>query len=215
MIFIVISSPAGDTGEPEIANHLFESGLRLFHLRKPDWDEAQMRWYIERIEPQYHSRIALHSHHDLASELSVGGLHFPEWSLHGCGDVDDFQSMEYWKEQRPDLRLSTSFHSLTDLEHEESPSDYVFFSPVFASVSKPGHRPLAEPHELQAALRRMHYNVVGLGGITAATVERVADLGFAGCAVLGSVWQSGDPVQNCRELLEAVDRIEEKVSSVP
>ncbi len=214
MIFIVISSPTGDEGEPEVVNHMFDHGLRLFHLRKPDWSDAEMRGYIERIRPQYHSYIALHSHHDLANEFGIGGLHFPEWSLHGCGDIEDFQPTQYWKEQRPDLRLSTSFHSLTDLEHEEMPWDYVFFSPVFPSVSKPGHRPLAEPYEVEAVLRRTHYDVIGLGGITAATVERVGELGFAGCAVLGSVWKSGDPVQNCCALLEAVEKVEEKVSSV-
>lgn len=214
MMFIVISSPVGDTGEPEIVNHMFEEGLRMFHLRKPDWSEASVCWYMERIEPHFHSRIALHSHHDLANEFGVGGLHFPEWSLHGCGDVEAFQPMEYWKKLRPDLRLSTSFHSLTDLEHEELPWDYVFFSPVFPSVSKPGHRPLADVHELESMLRRTPYKVVGLGGMTASTVETAADIGFAGCAALGALWQKGDALLNFYALRDAIERADERVSTV-
>ena len=200
-------------GEPEVVNHLFENGLRLFHLRKPDWSDAKVRWYIERIEPQYHSRVTLHSHHDLAGEYDVGGLHFPEWSLHGCGDVDAFRPTEEWKEHRPDLRLSSSLHSLSDLEHEDFSWNYVFYSPVFPSVSKPGYRPRVEERDIEHALHKTHCRVVGLGGITPATIERIAELGFAGCAVLGAVWRSGNPVGGFRELLQALDRAEAKVSS--
>ena len=42
-------------------------------------------------------------------------------------------------------------------------------------------------------------------GITADKVPQVRQLGFAGAAVLGTVWQASDPVAAWCELLQAAD----------
>ena len=40
-------------------------------------------------------------------------------------------------------------------------------------------------------------------GITAESIPKVRQLGFAGAAVLGSVWSSEDPVATCAAMLES------------
>ena len=42
-------------------------------------------------------------------------------------------------------------------------------------------------------------------GVTVANIPQIKQLGFAGAAVLGSVWSSADPVAACAELLTACE----------
>jgi thiamine-phosphate pyrophosphorylase len=89
--------------------------------------------------------------------------------------------------------------------------DAVLYSPVFASVSKPGHAPGKATRldrlppilsERRGAAKKT--TVYALGGIKADNLSTAASLGFDGAAVLGSVWNAADPVAAFKELQEAV-----------
>ena len=58
MKLIVLSEPAYFKGEASLINQLFEAGLSVFHLRKPDSDRLTYASLIAEIELRYHDRIA-------------------------------------------------------------------------------------------------------------------------------------------------------------
>uniref|UniRef100_A0A0G4I3P9 Thiamine phosphate synthase/TenI domain-containing protein n=1 Tax=Chromera velia CCMP2878 TaxID=1169474 RepID=A0A0G4I3P9_9ALVE len=84
--------------------------------------------------------------------------------------------------------------------------DYAFLSPIFPSISKEGYRPGAfsslPGNELQRRLCGVPFPVFALGGISEKNVLSEKLKGFAGVGLLGSVWQSPDPVAAFSEIRE-------------
>ncbi|MFN5181861.1 MAG: hypothetical protein ACK5D5_02420, partial [Bacteroidota bacterium] len=74
---IILISPSKDLeNEHHLVKFFFESGLENFHLRKPRHSTEQLEKYINKIPEQFHKRIILHSHHNLAGKYDLKGIHF-------------------------------------------------------------------------------------------------------------------------------------------
>lgn len=127
------------------------------------------------------------------------------------------QGVHYTERSRPPPPLppaaagqsvSASFHSLEQLDTDWGPAlSYAFLSPIFDSVSKEGYNAAEfDPRQLSAALERVPYPVAALGGITENNIQETKSLGFAGVALIGSVWQAEDPVGAFECMQEACSR---------
>jgi thiamine-phosphate pyrophosphorylase len=84
----------------------------------------------------------------------------------------------------------------------ENVFDYVFLSPVFDSISKPGYFRNDElgmmSDEWKALVKT---KVIALGGIDASNIHKTKELGFDGAAVLGAVWGESEMVlQSFKEI---------------
>jgi thiamine-phosphate pyrophosphorylase len=183
MKLIVISPEAHDPRELPALSRLFAAGLAHYHLRKPAWDRARLVAHLRAIPAEFHPHIVLHSHHDLAADFALG--------VHNATDPSP----------RAQFR-SRAVHTLVALRDLLDAPERLLFSPVFPSISKPGHGPTFDHDELRAALappRRAE--VIALGGVGATRLADCRALGFDGAAVLGAVWQSPDPVAAFTELL--------------
>ena len=127
MILIVISPEQSGEHESGFVSRMFEQGLDLFHLRKPYWEENQMEEYIRSIAPDFHNRIVIHDHFGLAGKYNLKGIHLHERKRKQLAN----------EKEKP---ISTSFHSMEELSNNNYPYEYVFLSPVFDSISKPGYK---------------------------------------------------------------------------
>lgn len=190
MKLIVISPESKDAREPAVLARLFAAGLTHYHLRKPAWSRAQLAAWLRAVPEEFHSRLVLHSHHDLAAEFAIGGLHFR--------DTDGPPS--------PLLR-SRAVHDLATLRASLARYDRLLFSPMFPSLSKPGRLPdpLIATGDLRALLAQpRRAEVIALGGIDASRVAPCRDLGFEGVAVLGAIWQATDPMRAFHDLQQTL-----------
>lgn len=197
---LLLSPPETTAAELPTLVQLFEAGLQAFHLRKPGASMAEVEAYLHAVPRQYHRRVVLHGQYELAQRYQVGGLHLPT------------AARATWAMQahlrQPSHSLSTSLHSLVELRQHRRRYDYVFLSPIFDSISKQGYGQafaLAQvQQQLQQLQQRKQYvpQVVALGGVTADNLAQVQTAGFAGAAVLGSVWQAAYPVAAFRQLLQ-------------
>ena len=61
MKLIVISHPTFFPNEHRVIESLFENGLEIFHIHKPNFSEQEIQNYIQQFSEKYHSRIFLHS----------------------------------------------------------------------------------------------------------------------------------------------------------
>jgi thiamine-phosphate diphosphorylase len=87
--------------------------------------------------------------------------------------------------------VGRSCHSAAELTRLTT-EDYVTLSPVFASRSKPGYRPLGLSR-FRGLSRRSGRPVLALGGIeTPARAAACVDAGAAGVAVMGAVMRATD-----------------------
>lgn len=181
---MVISPEHEDPREPAVLTELFAAGLTHYHLRKPAWDRARLAAWLRALPPGHHPRLVLHTHHDLAADFPVAGLH-----------DRDRQPPAKCHVLRDTFR-SRAVHDLAALRASLDAYDRLLFSPVFPSFSKPGHAPAFSQADLKAVLalpRRAE--VIALGGIDASRLAACRDLGFDGVAVLGAVWQAVEPVR--------------------
>ena len=167
----------------------FELGLETLHVQKPELTFGQLKDWLLKIPLQFHSRIMLHSHHKLREEFQVKGLHFPSGLMHKASETG-----------KGPLQVSTSFHQVQDVLTSEPVFDYAFLSPVFDSISKSGYKAAFSEFELKETFLTATLPVIALGGITSENLEKVAELGFAGAAVLGTIWQAEDPVSAFKSL---------------
>jgi thiamine-phosphate pyrophosphorylase len=205
MKLIVISPEAEDAREHAVLAELFAAGLTSYHLRKPSWTRDQLVAWLHALPCEFHPRIVLHSHHDLAQEFAIGGLHDrdePKASSNLLG-----YSMR-----------SRAVHDLDTLRSSLDAYDRLLVSPILPSFSKPGYGPSTKLPEadLRAVLalpRRAE--VIALGGIDVSRISVCRDLGFDGVAVLGAVWQAADPVAAFMQLLHVAAEVTRLSSVVP
>lgn len=193
MKLIIITSPVPVPRELQLISQLFEHDLQTLHLRKPSFSYQKMREFIAGIPAQYHSRLMLHSHHELAQEFDIKGLHFPEKMNTGAATVP-----------KGKLIFSTSFHQLQDVQQPYPLFDYAFLSPIFNSISKEGYKAAFAPEDLRNAVRQAKVLTVALGGVDLNNLKTVQEIGFAGATVLGAVWQAEEPVKTFLELQRLV-----------
>jgi len=197
MELVVISPEAADEREQTALVHFFAAGLQSYHLRKPSWNPAQLTAWLRALPEKFHPRIVLHAHHELqfSGSFALGGLH---WKDDGGAALASAS---------PTIVRSRAAHDLATLRASLDRFDRVLFSPVFPSISKPGHAPDAsisrgELRTLLALPRRAR--VIALGGIDCSRLASCHELGFDGVAVLGAVWRTPDPVKSFNELQQAL-----------
>ena len=60
MRLIAISWPSFFKEEASIINALFEQGLSVLHIRKPEASEADVEKLVAHIRPEFHDRLTMH-----------------------------------------------------------------------------------------------------------------------------------------------------------
>ncbi|MEE1898578.1 thiamine phosphate synthase [Flavobacterium rakeshii] len=193
---IIVTPPHSIANEVETINNLFEEGLPLLHLRKPEIYTSKLRRLIESIDSEFHSKLVLHHNYEIASDYNINRLHFTERNR------ESFDSI--LKELKTDAEyiISTSVHTMTDFNQLPSRFDYAFFSPVYNSISKPGHNPKNDLREILKQRAAFNTKLIALGGITASNCGSLLIMGFDDFALLGGFWQAENPMEEFRKCLK-------------
>ncbi len=192
MKLIVISNPINIQDEHAILSSLFEAGLSYFHLRKPDFTAQELEEYIQAIPEQYRDKVVVHSHHQLAVEYGLKGVHFTY--------KNPYQGSDNFPKE---MHRSASLHSLEEIQNAGPAFQYLFISPVFDSISKVDYKSNIDKMALKLFLQEEDKTteIIALGGINSDTVAEAADMGFDGVALLGSIWMSAEPLESFKLLL--------------
>lgn len=182
-MLIVISNPNTVKDEANIINALFNEGLEVLHIRKPEVSVGELRGLIEKIDSKYHNQIALHQQHELAKKFGIKRLHFTE-----------AKRKEMSEEWLITLRaenniLSTSVHQTEAYNTLTSSFEYTLFGPVFNSISKQGYTSMITDDFVFPKEKKNQTKVFAIGGINATNIQQAIKMQFDGAAVLGTIWQ--------------------------
>jgi thiamine-phosphate pyrophosphorylase len=189
---IVISDAVLRKDEATIINALFDEGMQIFHLRKPSATASELQQLLQAINSKHHAKIALHQHHELAENFGINRLHYPEVKRKNA-------SAAGWKQlKKVGFQLSTSIHNIDEVVHEVF--DYVFFGPVFNSISKVGY---AATINENTVLPKKQTKQIAIGGIDANNCAKALQMGFDGVAVLGAIWQSNTALHQFKQIQNA------------
>ena len=182
---IVITKPEMFPGEAEVVNTLFANGMQRLHLRKPGASEQEMAEWIGRIDLPFRQRIIVHDHHRLLRTMGLGGIHLNARNP----EAPAWFSAE--RQKRRSVTLSRSCHSLEEIAQWKGVCDYLFLSPIFDSISKGGYTSAFTRETLLQAYHDGLFSkpVYALGGVSADNIRSIYEYGFAGAAVIGSLWQ--------------------------
>lgn len=173
---IAITRPEFFVGEGRAIVGLLEHGYSRVHIRKPGSTIAEMATLIESLPSEYRYCISLHDHFCLAEAYGLGGIH-----LNSRNPNPPTQWEGY---------ISRNFHSLEEIDEiDEGEYDYAFLSPIFPSISKPGHQALWAEELLRKKANR---KIIALGGVTPSRFPMLREIGFGGAAMLGYPWRKKD-----------------------
>lgn len=182
MLSVIITYPTYFPTEMEQIIQVLENEDCRLHLRKPDYSEAEYETLLQAIPAKFHARLVLHDYYHLAEKYKVGGLHFSTKKRSQISKLADLRISK--------LSLSTSTHSLGELQELDAQFDYAFLSPIFPSISKQGYEGNLDMQAVQAYLLQPHQTkVIALGGIDETKISQLAQWGFDGYAQLGNIWK--------------------------
>ena len=181
---IVITNPIPIANEINTIHSLFESGLELLHVRKPNYTEEEMIAFLSKIELKHCSKLALHQHHNLAEDFGINRIHFTETKRFQLRITAD-QFIE-----------STSTHSIEDFNSLNTGFNYAFLSPIYQSISKPNY--VSRMNLIETVKQRTNFKtkLVALGGVSSKNIKETYKLGFDSVALLGTIWNSKNPIEN-------------------
>jgi len=191
MKLIVISSSKSFEKESQILTTLFEKGLQTLHLRKPRYSTPKLKRFLNNIPSKFHNRIIIHSHHNLALNFNLKGIHLTK--KHKRQRFKTWFMLRILYKKKPDLLISTSYSKLADIAEAEKPYSYVFLSPIFDSETSKYQAGFTE-HSLKSILNKSSYTVVARGGVDVCHIAKVNELGFSGLSINSSIWDKDDPV---------------------
>lgn len=170
-IVIAITSPYSIPDEVvRISRILYSGQADIVHIRKPRWEEEEVRRLIEGIPEDLHPRLKLHDHFSLLQRFRLAGVHLNSRNS---------------KPPEIAISVSRSLHEIEQLPHSRH-YDYVTLSPIYDSISKEGYRSHFSMEELKPYLKE--YRVVALGGVTPEKIPELKESGFIGAAMLGHFW---------------------------
>lgn len=186
---IVITNPIPTVNEIDTIHSLFENGLELLHIRKPDFSEDEMKAFLLEIKSDFRQQLVLHSHHQLASAFGINRIHFTEKTRMETAE----ESFKKW--HKTGFTFSTSIHQMNDFEELSPLFHYAFFGPVFESISKPNYASNID-FKKELEQRKNHKTaLVALGGITSERIITALEYGFDYVALLGTIWNSNNPIE--------------------
>jgi thiamine-phosphate pyrophosphorylase len=187
---IVITNPIPISNEINTIHSLFENGLELLHIRKPDFSEAEMKSFLSEIKSDYRQQLVLHSHHQLASAFGINRLHLTQ----NIRKEICSETLYLYNEQG--IRLSTSTHNIESFNDLRIFFEYGFLSPVFPSISKMNYQ--SDTNLLESIKSRTNFStqLVALGGISSENISKTIEAGFDNMALLGIIWNSPNPIEN-------------------
>lgn len=201
MKLIIITSPDFLPGEARLITGLFESGLDLLHLRKPDAYKSEVEELLQAIPAKYRGRIMVHDFFALKEKYGLGGIH-----LNSRHPVPP-EGYEGW--------ISRACHSLEEVKETVAGFDYVLMSPVYDSISKQGYHSGYTREALKQAQEKgiINEQVIALGGISGENLTEIKALGFGGAALLGDIWNRYREQKDAAAVLEYFRKL--KCCAVP
>ena len=203
MKLIVVTTPTFFVEEDKIITALFEEGLDILHLRKPETPAMYSERLLTLIPEKFHHRIVTHEHFYLKEEFNLMGIHL---NSRNPKEPHDYAG-----------HVSCSCHSVEEVKNKKHFYDYVFMSPIYDSISKVNYYSTYTAEELRQAQKDkiIDCKVMALGGINEENILEIKDFGFGGAVVLGEVWNKFDAccdrdyvevIEHCKKWKKLTDR---------
>ena len=186
-------------GMVETARLAVAGGVTMVQLRDKDASPAQMIAIGRALKAALHgSGVPLIVNDDVEAAIAIGadGLHVGQ---------DDMDAQTARRLIGPDMILGLSVETeALAVAVDPAVVDYIGAGPVFATVTKPGHKPPVGMEGLARLIAATSLPAVAIGGLKTGHVEAVLRAGARGLAVVSAICGQPDPQTAAFELSEAI-----------
>ncbi len=185
----------------DVIHELLDVGVTAIQLREKDLDDTEffnLAAPIAELCQTYAARMFINSRAEVALDLGVSGLHLPA-SAPSIEQIGPRTGRS--------LLIGCSIHNLDEARaREKDGADFVTYSPIFPTASKPGYGPAAGLKKLGALTSALEIPVFALGGVSPDRVQRCIEAGAYGVAVMSSVMSPETGVNRAREYLRELGK---------
>ncbi len=180
MKLIIMTSPTYFVEEDKILETLFEEGMEMLHLNKPDSSPVYAERLLSLLPEEYHKKIVVHDNYYLKNEYGLAGIHL---------DEADAEAPQGYKG-----KISRTCRSLEELKSAKKQSKYVFLRDVFDSISDANGKASFSYDQLKEAAHRglIDKHVFALGGVRLENIKVLKELGFGGAVICNDLWTRFD-----------------------
>ncbi len=166
----------------DVVAELLDVGVTAIQLREKDLSDTeliQLAQPIAELCRNYKAKLFINTNAYIALEVGAVGVHLPA----------NAESVETVKARTDDnLYVGCSVHSLDAAQKRETEgADFVTYSPIYPTASKPGYGPAVGIRNLAAVAAEVKLPVFALGGITPTRVAECLAAGAFGIAVMSGV----------------------------
>lgn len=180
MEVVVFSDDGFMQGEVYAVNRMLEMDPKIrFHLRKPRVDLFKLVLYVTEMSVASRKQTVFHGF-TINSQM-------PEEHVAPDGSVTLVKPNPF-----PEILPYRYFSAHSTAEIIDNPGyDYYFLSPIYDSISKEGYKSAFSKAKLTEFLHaHPDIKVMALGGMTADKIDECREMGFAGVAFLGELWNA-------------------------
>ena len=178
---------------------MLDVGITAIQLREKDLSDPEL---IELARPvtelcqNYEAKFFINTNIRVALEIGATGVHLPAAAV----------SVDAVKAQSDDcLYVGCSVHSLDAAQKREAEgADFVTYSPIYPTASKPGYGPAVGVAGLAAVAEAVKLPVFALGGITPERVSECLTAGAFGVAVMSGVMSPTSAGAQAKRYLKAL-----------
>ena len=176
MKLALMTQPTFFVEEDKILTSLFDEGLEILHLFKPDSEPVFSERLLSLLSDEYYKRIMVHTNFYLKEEYKLRGIHIED---------ETTPAPKGYKGH-----ISRTCTHLDQLKEAKRNSDYVLLKYIFDSQTESDQKATFNLEDLKEASRRglIDRHVYALGGMNIDNVKIARDLGFGGIVISGDIW---------------------------
>ena len=181
----------------DVVSELLDAGVTAIQLREKDLNNTELRQLAQPIAElcrNYKAKLFINTSTRVTREVGAAGVHLPA----------NTESVKTVKTQTDEnLYVGCSVHSL-DAAHkrEAEGADFVTYSPIYRTASKPGYGPVVGVERLAEMVESVKLPVFALGGITPDRVDECLAAGAFGVAVMSGVMSPANAGELARRYLD-------------
>lgn len=186
----------------DVISELLDAGVTAIQLREKDLNETQLTQLAQPIAElcrNYEAKLFINTNTRIALEVGATGVHLPA----------NAESVDTIKAQTDgNLYIGCSVHALDAAQKREAEgADFVTYSPIYPTASKPGYGPAVGVGGLAEVAKTVKIPVFALGGITPARVAECLAAGAFGVAVMSGIMSPKNAGEQARRYLYNIEFI--------
>ncbi|MXV83192.1 thiamine phosphate synthase [Candidatus Poribacteria bacterium] len=170
----------------DIISELLDVGVEGLQLREKDLSDTALMKLAQPIAAlcqNYDAKLFINTHINVARDVGAAGVHLPA-KAESVGSVKETETGD-------NFYIGCSVHSLdTAKRREVEGADFLTYSPIYPTASKPGYGPAVGAASLTEVVEGVKLPVFALGGITPDRVQECLAAGAFGVAVMSGIMSS-------------------------